>query len=193
MDKKKQPQEMIYEKRAMPCILIFDLDDRLLYACNKVEALLKDFKNSTAGTKKQKPLPREIYQLCKDIGKKVPVNTVKDQHYTSSFSCNGRMYIIRAKPLFRPRDKRNPYCKMIIVEKCSRGRNFELDYEECTKRYHLTRREFEVIGKIIKGLTNQEISSSLSISNHTVKDHIKKIMFKLGVHTRSAVISRVLE
>jgi DNA-binding CsgD family transcriptional regulator len=190
---KQHPLDKIYKNSSMPSILIFDLDDRLLYVCNKVETLLKDFNNFTGGTKKQKPIPREIYQLCKNIGKKVQANGVIDQHYLSTFTCNGIKYTIRAIPLFRPGDKRNPYYKMIIVEKYSLGRDFNLDLDKCTKGYHLTRREIEVTSKIIKGLTNQEISSVLSISNHTVKDHIKKIMLKLGVHTRSSVITRVIE
>jgi DNA-binding CsgD family transcriptional regulator len=55
-----------------------------------------------------------------------------------------------------------------------------------------TARERAVAGLISRGMTNKEISTELGIGIHTVKDHIKNIMDKLGTHTRSGIVSRLL-
>ena len=48
----------------------------------------------------------------------------------------------------------------------------------------LTPRELEVIREITRGKTNQEISLDLSISEHTVANHVKHILAKIGVTNR---------
>lgn len=46
----------------------------------------------------------------------------------------------------------------------------------------LTEREKEVLYLVAEGLTNWEISKTLTISEHTVKEHRKKINQKLGTN-----------
>jgi DNA-binding NarL/FixJ family response regulator len=48
----------------------------------------------------------------------------------------------------------------------------------------LTRREQEVLGLVANGLTNGQIARQLSITEHTVKSHLTKILGKLGVDNR---------
>ncbi|MBS0172550.1 MAG: response regulator transcription factor [Nitrospira sp.] len=61
-----------------------------------------------------------------------------------------------------------------------------------TTPIHLTRREESVTRYLLEGLTNKEIANKLSISEHTVKDHLKRLMKKTRVTTRTAVVSRFL-
>ena len=49
----------------------------------------------------------------------------------------------------------------------------------------LTRREHEVLGLIADGRTNQEIAKELCISVPTAKVHVRHILEKLGVRTRT--------
>ncbi len=50
--------------------------------------------------------------------------------------------------------------------------------------FGLTRRELEVVGKIVAGCTNKSIAGDLAISRETVKRHIANIYAKLGVSNR---------
>ncbi|MBE6038832.1 MAG: hypothetical protein E7218_06455 [Anaerofustis stercorihominis] len=48
----------------------------------------------------------------------------------------------------------------------------------------LSKREREVVELICLGYTNKDIAKILFISEHTVKDHTKKIYPKMGVHSK---------
>ncbi len=51
----------------------------------------------------------------------------------------------------------------------------------------LTRREQEVAALVARGLTNRQIASELTISEHTVANHVAKILRKLGLRSRSQI------
>ena len=57
----------------------------------------------------------------------------------------------------------------------------------------LTRREREVLTLLTRGLTTMEISETLSISPHTVRNHIQNILDKLQVHSRVEAITYALQ
>lgn len=52
------------------------------------------------------------------------------------------------------------------------------------KSYGLTRREIEVIRRIVDGCSNREIAGQFGLSEETVKRHLSNIFDKLGVSTR---------
>jgi DNA-binding NarL/FixJ family response regulator len=53
-------------------------------------------------------------------------------------------------------------------------------------------REIDVLRLVAQGLTSKEIALQLSISEHTVKGHVKEILSKLDVHSRvqAALLAR---
>lgn len=57
----------------------------------------------------------------------------------------------------------------------------------------LTRREIDVLGLIIQGQTNQEISRALGIGVGTVKTHVEHIIAKLGVVDRTQAAVRAIQ
>jgi LuxR family maltose regulon positive regulatory protein len=54
----------------------------------------------------------------------------------------------------------------------------------------LTAREFEILQLIAAGLSNKAIQESLTLSNNTVRTHIKNLYSKLGVHSRTQAIQQ---
>lgn len=56
----------------------------------------------------------------------------------------------------------------------------------------LSRREYEVIGVLLRGLSNKEIGAALYISERTVKNHLTNIYRKFDVDGRSQLFNRIL-
>ncbi len=52
----------------------------------------------------------------------------------------------------------------------------------------LTRREQQLVGLISRGLTNKEIAVELGLSEQTVKNHIHRMLRKVGVSDRLAAV-----
>jgi DNA-binding NarL/FixJ family response regulator len=52
----------------------------------------------------------------------------------------------------------------------------------------LTGREIEVLGLVAQGRTSRQIGTALFISENTVKNHIRNILDKLGLHSRSEAV-----
>ena len=53
----------------------------------------------------------------------------------------------------------------------------------------LTPREAEILDLIDQGLSNQQIASRLSLTVHTVKNHVHNMLSKLGVGTRAEAVT----
>lgn len=56
----------------------------------------------------------------------------------------------------------------------------------------ITHREKEVLIEIAKGHSNKEISQLLFISEHTVKNHVRSILDKMNVKSRTHAVSKAL-
>jgi NarL family two-component system response regulator LiaR len=57
----------------------------------------------------------------------------------------------------------------------------------------LTKREFEVLSLLVKGLSNPEIAQKLFISASTAKVHVSNILSKLGASNRAEAISLAIQ
>jgi len=53
----------------------------------------------------------------------------------------------------------------------------------------LSEREKSVLALVAQGLTNREVATTLFISEHTVKVHLRNIMEKLHAHTRQQAVA----
>jgi DNA-binding NarL/FixJ family response regulator len=56
----------------------------------------------------------------------------------------------------------------------------------------LTPRERELLDLLARGLPNREIAQALSLSENTVKYHVRQILQKLGVHNRTEAAAQAL-
>jgi DNA-binding CsgD family transcriptional regulator len=57
--------------------------------------------------------------------------------------------------------------------------------------YGMTPREVEVTRLIARGLSTDEIASTLFLSRHTIRDHLKAIFEKVGVSSRGELTSKL--
>jgi len=73
-----------------------------------------------------------------------------------------------------------------------RASSFTLD-EAALKRSGVTKREYEVLGLIAEGLSNQEIADRLFVSTSTVKTHTSNLFLKLQASRRTQAIQKAKE
>ena len=59
--------------------------------------------------------------------------------------------------------------------------------------FGLTEREVEILGHLVDGRANEEISNSLFISIQTVRNHIRHIYEKLHVHSKSQAVIKAVK
>jgi DNA-binding CsgD family transcriptional regulator len=64
--------------------------------------------------------------------------------------------------------------------------------ERLARAYALTARERELLTLVVEGLGTERIAGELFISPHTVKDHLKAVFDKVGVHSRPELVAQVL-
>ncbi|MCG3111646.1 MAG: response regulator transcription factor [Candidatus Manganitrophus sp. SB1] len=72
------------------------------------------------------------------------------------------------------------------------GRMEIVEMKKVQETFHLSEREIDVVKCLCRGDANKEIADHLFISAFTVKDHLKKIYQKMGVHNRAALVSKIL-
>lgn len=62
-------------------------------------------------------------------------------------------------------------------------------HSEGSRADSLTARESEILELLDQGLTNQQIASRLSVTLHTVKNHVHSLLGKLGVGSRTEAVT----
>ena len=59
------------------------------------------------------------------------------------------------------------------------------------RRYHLSEREAQVVDLVLRGLGNRDIGTTLGITPGTTKKHLTSVFNKVGVDSRTQLISKL--
>lgn len=163
--------------RAAPGILIFDKRINLVYANDQALAQLPGLK--------KKRIPAEVVALCEDV-KRCVRRREAGGNCAVIGEAGGSAWGLRAFWI----DKFSHI--MVLVEKIVDRRLNDVDFDALRGRHDLSARETEVLRLVCQGLANKTIARKLFISEYTVKDHVKNIMTKMAIDSRSGIIARVL-
>jgi len=81
-------------------------------------------------------------------------------------------------------DDTGPYVSVFITEESI---SQKIDLLKVRRHFKLTRRETDVIRRVLNGFKNTDVAEDLEITEQTVKDHLSNIYMKLGVENRFAL------
>ena len=134
--------------------------------------------------------PDEIATLCKKIFDAITVSKLKEV-------CPGDICLVKkleGSPSgwtfrFYIREQPKPFVFVFITEESVSNK---IDLNKIRSQFRLTRRETDVLGRVLNGLKNIELADDLEISEQTVKDHLSNIYMKLGVENRFALANLLL-
>lgn len=78
-----------------------------------------------------------------------------------------------------------------LIEPIGNPQPDNLDLDKVKGLFRLSKREAEVVEELISGGTDKEIAQQLGIGVETVRAYLKSVRAKLGVSTRTAIVSAV--
>jgi DNA-binding CsgD family transcriptional regulator len=156
-------------------IILVDQDTKIVYSNRQAANFLKRYE-----------LPEEIITISRRI-----FDAILTSRIHALFP--GEIYLVKgvagsaSKWTFKffIREDPKPLIGIFIMEETI---SHTLDMNEIRKQFKLTRRETDVLRRVLDGLKNLEIAGDLEISEQTVKDHLSNIYMKLGVENRFALI-----
>ena len=93
--------------------------------------------------------------------------------------CHFQIFLLRDELL------RDRICYLILLH------NHPDRSESVKDKWVLTKREAEIASLLTRGRTNKQIAGELGISENTIKTFVKRLFIKLGVHSRSELISEI--
>jgi DNA-binding CsgD family transcriptional regulator len=68
----------------------------------------------------------------------------------------------------------------------------KLDLNELRRKFRFTRREMDVLRRVLSGLKNTEVAEELNISEQTVKEYLQNVYAKIGVRNKFELVSSIL-
>jgi DNA-binding CsgD family transcriptional regulator len=183
--------ESIADKRMGPGILMLSSSMQLLYSDRRIWELFGKVKTQE-GKAQRGVLPPAIEGLCSEIIKLLQVRTeAKDwEHFRVKRVVGDPVQPILLSGVGIPEQHGGKSRVLITVE--ALGRRQEAMIEQAKELFRLTTREVSVVQQLLKGWTNKEIASALSVTEQTIKEHIKHIMAKTQTTTRTGILVHVL-
>lgn len=135
-------------------------------------------------------IPPDVTTLCKRIFDAISTARVKELF-------PGEIYLYKKLEgstsnwtfRFHIHERPRSFVNVFIIEETVSNK---LNMNEIRMRYRLTRRETDVVRRVLDGRKNREIAEDLEISEQTVKDYLSNIYVKMGVTDRYGLLSVLL-
>ena len=184
--------EKIAEKRSIPGVLSFNATGELLYMNAEAELLNQQILTTESENGNSRFLPSEVLDICLDLQKVLqsqvnPKDCEKVEFRRVIGDVN--LPILLRGFLLPDVDGQQGARLLILMERI--GRQNRIIPAQTKERFHLTHREQEIVKYIADGRTNKEIAKDLSISEHTVKEHIRHLLRKTKSTTRTGVLAQI--
>jgi DNA-binding NarL/FixJ family response regulator len=160
-------------------VMVFDQNIRVTFSNRQADLFLKRYKP-----------PDEVTTLCRRIFTAISASKLKELFPGEIYACKK----LEGSPStwtfrFQIREQPKPFVAVFITEESISN---TIDLNTIRRHFRLTRRETDVLGRVLNGLKNIEVADDLQVSEQTVKDYLSNIYAKLGVENRFTLASLLL-
>jgi DNA-binding CsgD family transcriptional regulator len=181
----------ILTKRSTPAVLILHREGRLLYFNPEAQAFFPGIGAEPKQTRETNPqairaIPREITSLCARLT--YPATSEK-RNFALFRKGPGRLHSAMAHFIHPTGDQETSDHIVVIIQPVVSS---HIDLNKARDQYHLSPREVEVLKLVCDGFSNRGIAEQLTISEYTARDHLKNLMRKMGVSSRSKIVALVI-
>ncbi len=177
---------------SIPGTLIFNLQGQLLYFNRQARIYLPQLKNWLKNTKILPQLPEEILLLFQKTKNKLDHESheVIEKVEQSIMPNRNEPLLLRCFALGDPNQGKLRNFILLLIKPAPV--ESLMDIPQVASIFHLTNRQSEVLQLISKGMTKKKIGELLFIGEETVKYHVKNIMRKMKVHSRTQIKAALL-
>ena len=164
--------------------LLLDAALKPLYVNAKAVEILFHSEKPTKGRDFDDQLASKIRTIVANGGPNGSISVCNE------FVSRSRQYHCRFLRL--PGDNSNSSKRSLWALLLERGPQAAADILNICHKYQLSQREGEAVRFLIEGLTNKEIAARMGISPDTVKVFLRLAMMKMGVSSRSGIVSKFI-
>ncbi len=138
----------------------------------------------------------EVSRLIQDINEINPVgnNVISHDESVIHWAHNEETITFVLRPIFKKTDKNtDSVAKGVMCFIYHANQSVDLDERALQNIFHLSDREAQICQLLVKGIESKDIADTLCLSVHTVRDAIKKRIFKkCNVSSQNELISMLL-
>jgi len=127
---------------------------------------------------------------CEEIGSELDGNG-EQSCFIDVIKSQKRLYAVRGTVLSDSSENatRNEWPHLFILD---RTYSDQANIAKSFRKWHLNKREQEIVQLLLDDHSNKEIAQGLNLSCNTIKGYLKLLMRKLDVNSRAGIISKLL-
>jgi len=136
----------------------------------------------------ERAIPASVYNVAAQL---LAVERGVDAHpaFARTHLADGFWLALRAARLSSDQTPASGAATIVVtIEEASASERVEL----FGRAFGLSAREYELLGLLATGSDTRSMARQMSLSEHTIQDHLKSIFAKTGAHDRVTVLSRAL-
>lgn len=180
------------EKQSSIGMLLLDEDLHIIYQNSKAEEAFGKLKCSESAVNNEDSISSQLLRDCREIkaglencpapGAIVPKHSVVKGPNHTRFSLTSQV-------LDQELDWEGSRLLLVSIEEHASA---NINAQHLMDKFHLSRREIDVVDLLFLGLKNAQIARKLFVSEVTIKKHLQNVYEKVGVGNRTALINTVL-
>ena len=171
-------------------VMLFNSSGQLLFMNDQVPSFIQRFQPASTRESGTCLIPEEIGIMVRELTARIrscdQSRECRSIQGERIFDMSGEQLLIRG--LCVPHETAVTKSRLLIVLETLR-QPVASSETKIQDRYHLTEREQMVIIYLMLGFTNKEIANRLNLSEHTVKEHLKRMMQKTQTSSRTGLLS----